>query len=75
MGMDSLKRLPKHAVEEEGWPKMNEEATITMNPDVIILNYNDAVARKGWQDITAVKEKRVIEVNEQWDKPARPAFG
>ena len=72
--MDSLKRLPKHAMEEEGWPKMSEEAIIAMKLDVIILNYNDTVARKGWQDITAVKEKMVIEVNEQWDKPARPAF-
>jgi iron complex transport system substrate-binding protein len=67
----------KNAVEEEGWPKMNEEAIISMNPDVIILNYNyaknaleQAMARKGWQDMTAIKEKRVIEVNE--DLTSRP---
>lgn len=61
----------KNAVEEEGWPKMNEEAIIAMNPDVIIVNYSyvenatDAVmARTGWQDMNAVKEERVIAVNE-----------
>lgn len=61
----------KNAVEEEGWPKMNEEAIFAMNPDVIIVNYSyvenatDAVmARNGWQDMNAVKEERVIAVNE-----------
>lgn len=61
----------KNAVDEEGWPKMNEEAIIAMNPDVIIVNYNyvenaadHVMARTGWQDINAVKEKRVVEVDE-----------
>lgn len=61
----------KNAVKEEGWPKLNEEAIVEMNPDVIIANYNfvenatdEVMKRKAWKDITAVKEKQVYQVDE-----------
>ncbi|MBS4206828.1 ABC transporter substrate-binding protein [Bacillus sp. FJAT-50079] len=61
----------KNAVEEEGWPQMNEEAIIALNPDVIVLTYgyvenavDQVLERAGWEDVTAVKEKQVYEVNE-----------
>ncbi|MFD1708706.1 helical backbone metal receptor [Siminovitchia sediminis] len=60
-----------NAVEEEGWPMMNEEAIMEINPDVIIVNYTyvenpvqQVLDRKGWQDITAVKEEQVFMVDE-----------
>ncbi|MBD8004425.1 ABC transporter substrate-binding protein [Bacillus norwichensis] len=61
----------KNAVQEEGWPMMNEEAIIKANPDVIIVNYNyvenavdQVLDRKGWQDVTAIKDKKVYMVDE-----------
>ncbi|RWR12485.1 ABC transporter substrate-binding protein [Siminovitchia fortis] len=61
----------KNAVQEEGWPMMNEEAIIEMNPEVIIVNYNyvenpvdQVLDRKGWQDIAAVKDKQVHLIDE-----------
>ncbi|VEF46429.1 putative metal ABC transporter metal-binding protein [Bacillus freudenreichii] len=61
----------KNSVQEEGWPMMNEEAIIEMNPEVILVNYNyvdnavdQVLDRKGWQDVAAVKDKRVYMVDE-----------
>lgn len=60
----------KNAVEQEGWPQMNEEAIIQLNPDVIITTYNTenavekVLGREGWQEVTAVKEKQVFTVDE-----------
>ncbi|WP_445661435.1 ABC transporter substrate-binding protein [Bacillus sp. FSL K6-3431] len=60
----------QNAVKEDGYPQMNEEAVLVLNPDVIITTYGVENAtelvleRKGWQDMTAVKEKQVYEVNE-----------
>lgn len=65
------------AGEEEGWIKLNEEAILSYNPDVIIVAYNymedaeDAVlARAGWEDVQAIKDKQVFEINE--DIVSRP---
>ncbi|WP_409303343.1 ABC transporter substrate-binding protein [Peribacillus sp. SCS-155] len=55
------------AGDQEGWVKMDQEAIIQSNPDVIITTTPDTAAqimgRKGWNDIKAVKDKQVFEVN------------
>lgn len=56
---------------EDAWPQVNPEYVIEKNPDVIITTYGffteDPVAkvssRPGFQDITAVKEKQIFDVN------------
>ncbi|MCS0790587.1 ABC transporter substrate-binding protein [Cytobacillus pseudoceanisediminis] len=61
----------ENIITEEGWPKMDPEAIIERNPDVIITTHGyyteDAVGnvmgRDGWQDITAVKNKQVADVD------------
>lgn len=55
----------------EGWAKVDQEAIIQKNPDVIITTYGyyveDPVGkltkRKGWQDVSAVKNKQIFDVN------------
>lgn len=62
----------------EGWPKIDQEAVIASNPDVIITTYGfyieDPVkivtSRNGWQGINAVKNNQVIDVHS--DKVTRP---
>ena len=61
----------KNAVTEDGWVNINEEAVIALNPDVILTTYSYAenaaelvLDRTGWEEITAIKEKQVYEVNE-----------
>lgn len=57
--------------EIDGWQKVNDEAVIKMNPDVIITTYSNYVdnpveqvlKREGWTDITAIKEKQVVDVH------------
>ncbi len=61
----------ENIVKEEGWPKVDPEAIIKENPDVIIstsgYRNEDAVAevlaREGWQDVNAVKNKQVFSVD------------
>lgn len=63
---------------EEGWVSLAEETIIEMNPDVIITTYGGYVeqsvekvlSRKGWEDVTAVKNKQVVEVDS--DAVTRP---
>lgn len=57
--------------EENDWIQISEEQVLELNPDAIVLTYNfienapeEVYAREAWQDITAVKEKQVYEVNE-----------
>lgn len=57
--------------DQEGWLLMNGEEIISRNPDVIVLTYSyvenavDAVkARPGFDQITAVQQDAVIQVNE-----------
>lgn len=63
--------------DQEGWLMMNSEEIISRNPDVIVLTYNymenavDAVkARPGFDQVTAVQQDAVVEVNE--DITTRP---
>jgi iron complex transport system substrate-binding protein len=59
------------AAEQEGWVKMNEEAIIALNPDVILTTYGyytdnskDLVlSREGWEDVSAIKNERVYDVH------------
>ncbi|WP_026580704.1 ABC transporter substrate-binding protein [Bacillus sp. J33] len=61
----------KNIITEEGWPKMDPEAIIERNPDVIITTHGyytedpvgNIMSRDGWQDINAVKDKQVVEVD------------
>jgi len=68
----------ENVVKEEGWPKVDQEAIISSNPDVIITTYGfyidnpvgQVTSREGWQDINAVKNKQVVDVHS--DKVTRP---
>lgn len=61
----------KNVVTDEGWIKMDPEAVIERNPDVIITTHgyytgdpiSNVVNRDGWQDITAVKNEQVVDVH------------
>lgn len=61
----------ENVVTEEEWPKVDQEAIIASNPDVIITTYGfyvenaaeQVLSREGWQDVNAVKNKRVVDVN------------
>ncbi|WP_110111901.1 helical backbone metal receptor [Bacillus sp. CGMCC 1.16541] len=56
---------------EEGWVKVSEEKAVQLNPDVIITTYGyytenateQVMNRPAWKDVTAVKEKAVVDVN------------
>jgi iron complex transport system substrate-binding protein len=57
--------------DQKGWVKVNQESVIQKNPDVIITTYGyfdknavgNVLTRKGWENIKAVKNKQVIDVN------------
>lgn len=60
------------AADQEGWAKVEEESMIKENPDVIITTYgryvedvtSDILNRNGWKAVTAIKEKQVVDVDE-----------
>lgn len=68
----------ENVVTGEGWQSIDPEAVIKSNPDVIITTYgvytenavDNLLNRAGWQDVNAVKNKQVIDVNP--DKVSRP---
>lgn len=58
------------AGDQEGWVELNTEAIVEQNPEVIIVTYDfvedpvgDLLARDAWQDIEAVKNEDVIQVD------------
>jgi len=63
---------------EEGWYSVNEEEVVKLNPDVIVTTYGyyvenaveQVLSRDGWQEVTAVKNKAVYDVNS--DTMTRP---
>ncbi|MEH7111206.1 ABC transporter substrate-binding protein [Neobacillus niacini] len=69
--MISIINAENIANDQEGWIKIDEEAMITRNPDVIITTYgyydNKAVekvlSRVGWENVNAIKNKQVIDVD------------
>ncbi|MDN3015263.1 ABC transporter substrate-binding protein [Paenibacillus sp. BSR1-1] len=66
------------ANDQEGWIKIDQEAMIKRNPDVIITTYGyyvknpaeQVLTRKGWENVKAVKNKQVIDVDS--DRVTRP---
>ncbi|KAB2328607.1 ABC transporter substrate-binding protein [Cytobacillus depressus] len=58
-------------ITEEGWPKVDPEAIIEKNPDVIITTHGyytedpvgNVLGRNGWQEINAVKNNQVVDVD------------
>jgi iron complex transport system substrate-binding protein len=71
--MDEMLQIinAKNVVTEEGWPKIDEEAIIERNPDVIITTHGHysenpvetVMSRDGWQAISAVKNEKVVNVD------------
>jgi iron complex transport system substrate-binding protein len=59
------------ANDQEGWVKIDQETMIKRNPDVIITTYgyyvkkpvDQVLSRKGWENVNAVKNKQVIDVD------------
>jgi iron complex transport system substrate-binding protein len=59
------------ANDQEGWIKIDQEAMIKRNPDVIITTYGyyvknpleQVLSRKGWETVNAVKNKQVVDVD------------
>ncbi|MBM7583832.1 iron complex transport system substrate-binding protein [Bacillus pakistanensis] len=57
----------------DGWVKIDQEAIIKKNPDVIITTYGyytedpagQVLSRDGWKDINAVKNKQVFDVHSE----------
>ncbi|MBD1370800.1 ABC transporter substrate-binding protein [Hazenella sp. IB182357] len=50
------------AEQEQGWPQISAEQVVKWNPDVIFSTYGsdkEIYSRKGWNAITAVKNKQV----------------
>ncbi len=66
------------AGDHEGWVKLNEEEIVKLHPDVIITTYgyyvdnpkNQVLAREGWAEVPAVKNKKVFDVDN--DTVTRP---
>ncbi|HWO98878.1 MAG TPA: ABC transporter substrate-binding protein [Bacillus sp. (in: firmicutes)] len=56
---------------EKGWVMMSEEKVVQLNPDVIVTTYGyydkeatqKVLKRPGWKNVTAVKEKKVVDVD------------
>lgn len=59
------------ASDQQGWVQVDQESVIQKNPDVIITTYGyyvknavqQVMSRKGWENINAVKNKQVVDVN------------
>ncbi len=66
------------ASDHEGWVTLNEEEIIVLQPDVIITTYGfymdhaveDVLARVGWSEVPAIKNKQVFDVES--DPVVRP---
>ncbi|MBU8879914.1 ABC transporter substrate-binding protein [Bacillus sp. FJAT-29790] len=73
--MDEILHLihAENVVTEENWPKIDPEAIIEKNPDVIITTHGyytedpigQVLSREGWQDVAAVKNKRVVDIDSE----------
>lgn len=76
--MISIIHAKNIAESEKGWVQYSEESAIKANPDVILTTYGDFVpnlektvmARKNWQTVSAIKNKRVYDINA--DTTSRP---
>ena len=69
--MISIINAENIANDQEGWIKIDQEAMIKRNPDVIITTYGfyvknpveKVLSRKGWENVNAIKNKQVIDVD------------
>jgi iron complex transport system substrate-binding protein len=62
----------KNAISDmEGWPKVDQEAIVERNPDVVVTTYGyysekpveQVLGRQGWNNVKAVKDKQVFDVH------------
>jgi iron complex transport system substrate-binding protein len=59
------------ANDQKGWVKIDQEAMIKRNPDIIITTYGyyvknpaeQVLSRQGWENVSAVKNKQVIDID------------
>lgn len=58
--------------DQESWISVTEEAAIAANPDVILTNINyiddpvgEILSRPGWENVTAVANKQVYQIDNQ----------
>jgi iron complex transport system substrate-binding protein len=58
------------AADQEGWVELSEESIVEQNPEVIILSYDfiedpvgQVMERDAWEDIDAVQNERVVQVD------------
>lgn len=66
------------AEDQDGWVKLTEEEIVQLNPDVIITTYGyyvdnpaeGVLARDGWAEVNAIKNKQVFDVDS--DTVTRP---
>jgi iron complex transport system substrate-binding protein len=66
------------AEDHKGWVKLSEEEIVKLNPDVIITTYGyyvenpkeQVLAREGWAEVPALKNKQVFDVDN--DTVTRP---
>lgn len=55
----------------EGWPKVDQEAIVERNPDVVVTTYgyysekpvDQVLGRQGWNHVKAVKDQQVFDVH------------
>jgi len=55
----------------EGWPKVDQEAIVERNPDVVVTTYGyysekpveQVLGRQGWNNVKAVKDQQVFDVH------------
>lgn len=55
----------------EGWPKVDQEAIVERNPDVVVTTYGyysekpveQVLGRQGWNHVKAVKDQQVFDVH------------
>jgi iron complex transport system substrate-binding protein len=55
----------------EGWPKVDQEAIVERNPDVVVTTYGyysekpveQVIGRPGWNQVKAVKDQQVFDVH------------
>lgn len=61
-----------NVIKEAGWVQVDQEAVIEADPDVVITTYGgyspdpvgQVTKRDGWDQVTAVKDKQIVEVDE-----------
>lgn len=56
--------------DQQSWVAVTEEAAVAANPDVILTNVSyipdapgEILARKGWENVTAVKDRQVFQID------------